>query len=89
MEFYVSKESNSYEKSNLIAEKFQSKFLSANFKVAEIKNANFYILKKSEVPAIIMELGYLSNENDKKVLVNSMEQNQIAKKIIECISELK
>lgn len=89
MEFYVSKESNYYEKSNLIAENFQTSFLNSNYKVAEIKNANFYILKKSEVPAIIMELGYLTNEIDKKNLANNNEQNQIAKKIIECISELK
>lgn len=89
MEFYVSKESNSYEKSNLIAENFQTSFLNSNYKVAEIKNANFYILKKSEVPAVIMELGYLTNEKDKKFLENNNEQNQIAKKIIECISELK
>lgn len=89
MEFYVSKESNYYEKSNLIAENFQTSFLNSNYKVAEIKNADFYILKKSEVPAIIMELGYLTNEIDKKNLANNNEQNQIAKKIIECISELK
>ncbi|PRZ28165.1 N-acetylmuramoyl-L-alanine amidase [Flavobacterium granuli] len=88
IEFYVSKESKSYEKSNLIAESFQSKFANSNYKVAEIKNANFYILKKSEVPAIIMELGYLTNKDDKKNLENSMEQNQIAKKIIECFEEL-
>tara|TARA_R110002126_G_scaffold274343_1_gene419325 strand:- start:1870 stop:2487 length:618 start_codon:yes stop_codon:yes gene_type:complete len=89
MEFYVSKESNSYEKSNLIAENFQTKFLNSNFKVAEIKNANFFILKNSKVPAVIMELGYLTNERDKKNLSNNNEQNQIAKKIIECIAELK
>ena len=89
MEFYVSKESTNYDSSNLIAEKFQTKFLNANFKVAAIKNANFYILKKSEVPALIIELGYLTNENDKKNLVNIQQQNQIAKKILECISELK
>jgi N-acetylmuramoyl-L-alanine amidase len=89
MEFYVSKESNSYKRSNLIAKNFQTKFLNSNYKVAEIKNADFYILKKSEVPAVIIELGYLTNESDKKNLANSNEQNQIAKKIIECISELK
>jgi len=89
MEFYVSKESNFYEKSNLIAENFQTKFLDSNYKVAEIKNANFHILKNSEVPAVIMELGYLTNDIDKKNLVNNNEQNQIAKKIIECFSELK
>ncbi len=88
LEFYVSKDSKSYEKSNLIAEKFQTKFSDTNWKTAEIKNANFYILQKSEVPAVIMEIGYLSNQNDKKLLENNKEQNKIAKKIIECIAEL-
>ena len=89
MEFYVSKESNAYEKSTLIASNFQTKFLNSNYKVAAIKNANFFILKNSEAPALIMELGYLTNEGDKKFLSNTAKQNQIAKKIIECIAELK
>jgi N-acetylmuramoyl-L-alanine amidase len=89
MEFYVSKESNSYEKSNVIAENFKTKFLNSNYKVAEIKNGNFFILKNSEAPAVIMELGYLTNESDKKNLANNNTQIQIAKKIIECLSELK
>lgn len=88
LEFYVSKDSKSYEKSTLIAEKFQTKFTSSNWKVNEIKNANYYILQKSEVPAIIMEIGYLSNKNDIKLLQNKKEQHQIAKNIIACIAEL-
>lgn len=88
LEFYVSKDSKSYEKSTLIAEKFQTKFTGSNWKVNEIKNANYYILQKSEVPAIIMEIGYLSNKNDIKLLQNKKEQHQIAKNIIACIAEL-
>jgi N-acetylmuramoyl-L-alanine amidase len=46
-------------------------------------------LKNSEAPAVIMELGYLTNESDKKNLANNNTQIQISKKIIECLSELK
>ncbi len=88
LEFYVSKESKSYEKSNIIAEKLQTKFATSNWKVSEIKNANFFILKVSEVPAVLMEIGYLTNKNDKKMLEDGKEQNEIAKKIINCIAEL-
>lgn len=89
LEFYVSKDSKSYEKSAVIAEKFQTKFTASNWKVNEIKTANYHILQKSEVPAVLMEIGYLSNKKDQKLMENNTEQNQIAKKIISCIAELK
>lgn len=89
LEFYVSKDSKSYEKSTVIAEKFQTKFTTSNWKVNKIKTANYHILQKSEVPAVLMEIGYLSNKKDQKLMENNTEQNQIAKKIIACIAELK
>jgi N-acetylmuramoyl-L-alanine amidase len=89
MEFYVSKETSSYEISNEIAAKFHDAFLNANFKVSAIKNANYHILKKSEVPAIIIELGYLTNETDRKYLTDDEEQNKIATSISNLISTLK
>lgn len=90
MEIYVSKENKLYEKSNAIAEKLNSKLAKDNnLKSTEIKNANFFMLKKSEVPAIIVELGYITNESDRKQLTNDNEQNRIAETIVEFISELK
>ena len=89
IEFYVSKESTNYNTSNLIAEKFQTKFLNANYKVAEIKNANFYILKKSEVPALTLEMGFISNQNDRNYITSEEGQNQIAQTILNFVSGLK
>jgi N-acetylmuramoyl-L-alanine amidase len=89
MEMYVSKENKSYEKSNVIAEKLNDKLAkNNNLKSTEIKNANFFMLKKSEVPAIIVELGYITNENDRKQLTKDLEQDRIAQTIVEFISEL-
>ncbi|MFV8466617.1 N-acetylmuramoyl-L-alanine amidase family protein [Flavobacterium sp. LB1P62] len=90
LEFYVAKETEFFEKSSEIAGRLHDKFSKdTNLKIAGIKTGPFYILKRSEVPAVIVELGYLTNENDKKYLIDDKEQNKIAKSISEFISEMK
>ena len=90
LEFYVAKETEFFEKSSGIAAKLINKFATnKNLKIATVKTGPFYILKKSDVPAIIVELGYLTNENDKKYLIDDNEQNKMAKSISEFISEMK
>ena len=90
MEFYIANESIANEKSNKIANELRNKFIqNTNLKASEIKKAPFFILKKSEVPAVLVELGYMSNLTDREYLTNDLEQNKIAATIIEFISELK
>jgi N-acetylmuramoyl-L-alanine amidase len=90
MEFYIANESIVAERSNEIAVELRNKFIQKNnLKASEIKKAPFYILKKSEVPAVLVELGYMSNLTDREYLTNDLEQNKIAATIIEFISELK
>lgn len=90
MEFYVAKESIVKERSNEIAVELRNKFIRNNaIKSSEIKNAPFHILKKSEVPAVLVELGYMSNLDDREYLTNDAQQNKIAATILEFISELK
>jgi N-acetylmuramoyl-L-alanine amidase len=90
LEFFVAKETEFFEKSTIMATQLNDKFLkNTNFKVSGVKSGPFYILKKSDVPAVIVELGYLTNENDKKYLIDDQEQNKIAKSISEFISEMK
>ncbi|MBP6181392.1 N-acetylmuramoyl-L-alanine amidase [Flavobacterium sp.] len=89
LEFYVAKETEFFKKSNEIAEKLNKKFSeNTNLKMLGIKTGPFYILKKSDVPAVIIELGYLTNENDKKYLIDDNEQNKMAKSISEFISAM-
>lgn len=89
LEFYVAKETEFFIKSNEIAAKLNDKFSeNANLKMLGIKNGPFYILKKSDVPAVIIELGYLTNENDKKYLIDEKEQNRMAQSISEFISDM-
>lgn len=90
LEFYVAKETEFFLKSNEIAEQLNDKFSeNTNLKMLGVKNGPFYILKKSDVPAVIIELGYLTNENDKKYLIDEKEQNRMAKSISEFISDMK
>jgi len=50
-----------------------------------IKEANFYILKGAQMPAILIELGYLSNPQEERQLRNSYYRQQIAEAIAQGI----
>jgi N-acetylmuramoyl-L-alanine amidase len=90
VELFVWKDSQSYEKSNEIAVNLNQKIVKDhNLKISEIKEGSFFILKNSDASAILVELGYLSNDSDKKYLTDENQQNQIAKTIVEFIAELK
>ena len=47
------------------------------------------VLKKATVPGVLIELGYLTNENDKNTLTNETEQTKIANTILDVVSTLK
>ena len=50
-----------------------------------IKSANLYILKNVNCPAITIEMGYLTNPNDNKLLTTKKGQIKIAKAIYKAI----
>lgn len=88
-EIYVSTENKAIEKSKQYAEEMAKKLEEKiTLKNRGIKSASLFILKKSEVPAICLELGFLSNDNDRDYLVSDVGQNQISNAIIEFISNL-
>lgn len=90
VEFFVSNESKSSEKSNELVEKLNLELAkNKTLKVSDAKKAPYHILKKSDVPAVLVELGYLTNADDKKYLTDDTEQNEIAKNIVSFLSELK
>lgn len=61
---------------NSVAERSRS----LGIKVYEnsIKQANFYVLKGVQIPAVLVEMGYLSNSDDRKKLNSSSVQNKLA-----------
>ena len=52
-----------------------------NTKVLGIKGAPFYVLKGARMPAILVEVGFLSNYNEERLMRNSYYRQQIAESI--------
>lgn len=89
LELFTAQENEFSEKSKEIAQKLNAKLVENDFlKENKLRTAPFFLLKKSNAPAIIIELGYLSNENDFKYLTDTNTQDKIANSISEFISEL-
>ena len=89
-EVFVSDKTTTYEKSNELAIKFANNY-SEKTKLNNrgVKTAPFMVLKKSECPAILIELGFLSNKNDRNYLTSEAGQNEIAQSILSFVSDLK
>lgn len=90
LEIFVSEKSSDYLISKEYANQFSTSFSNKTpLDVKPIKNANFYILKKSEVPSMLVELGYLSNEKDKNYIIAKENQIAIAQNILDFVSNIK
>ncbi len=84
---YVSKQNIFYEKSVENAKSLIDKISNEKLAKGEVKDANFFVIKNSKCPALVLEIGYLSNENDKTYLTSENGQNEIANKIFEFIKK--
>ncbi|WP_394757833.1 N-acetylmuramoyl-L-alanine amidase [Flavobacterium sp.] len=90
IECFVSDKSSEYVTSNELAEKLMTSFsLKTPLNIRGVKKAPFFILKKSEVPAITLEIGYISNTKDKDYISTENGQTEIAKIILDFASNLK
>lgn len=90
IEFYVSPKNVKYEKSKEIAEVLNSRLVNNhNVKSRGVKDANFTILRETEFPAITIEFGFLSNENDRVYLTSVGHHEKLANTILESIYALK
>ena len=85
IEAYVSQISSNHEKAKEQAEKLLNAISNDKLQSRGVKQANFMILKKSNCPAITLELGYLSNENDRNYITSEEGQNEIAANIVKSL----
>lgn len=63
----------------LLASKDSAKTGIKVFNNSAIKQANFYVLKGVKCPAVLVEMGYISNASDRKRLNNKNTQTRVAK----------
>ena len=89
-EVYFSDQSVTSEKSKELAQKLAAKFsMNSPLNNRGVKTAPFMVLKKSECPTMLIELGFLSNEKDRNYLTSENGQTEIAKTILDFTSDLK
>ncbi|WP_336127160.1 N-acetylmuramoyl-L-alanine amidase family protein [Mesoflavibacter sp. CH_XMU1422-2] len=81
-EIFVSDKNKQKEKSGSLALELFYSFKDRN---VEIKKADFYLLKNVEYPIALLELGYLTNENDREVLTTEKGQSELAESILNVI----
>jgi N-acetylmuramoyl-L-alanine amidase len=56
-----------------------------NIKILGVKGANFHVLRGTRMPAVLIEVGFLSNYDEECKLKNSYYRQQIADAIAEGI----
>ncbi|MBP3961085.1 N-acetylmuramoyl-L-alanine amidase [Paenibacillus lignilyticus] len=61
--------------------------IGTGFKDRGVRQADFRVIKKTTMPAVLLEAGYLSNSGDSSVLFNDAKQNKIAAEIVAGIKE--
>ena len=89
MEAFISEQSEDYEQAYqysriLLAEQFGS-----GTDKADIKTANFLLLRDSKIPAITLHLGYLSNPQDRANLQDPEYQKRLAANLYEALLEIR
>lgn len=51
----------------------------------DVKPADYYILKNTTVPAVLVEIGYLSNYNERNQLMSEEYQEKLAGELVKGI----
>lgn len=84
IELFVSENNPLKERSAEWAENLKSSF-STDFEVAEVKNANFLILKGTNCPAALVEMGFMTNPSDLEFVQSEIGQEKMARTIYNSI----
>ena len=87
---YTSESSNDQRKSSNAGRLFLTEFKQLNgIKTQDnIQKANFYVLRNSECPALLLNIGFLSNANDLVFVTDPTNQELICDKILNAIHKL-
>lgn len=62
--------------------------LGADYAIRGVKAANFFVLKNAPCPAVMLEMGFLSNEIDRKALTSKSGQREMALCILKSLKTL-
>jgi N-acetylmuramoyl-L-alanine amidase len=78
------------EQSRLFADKVQNHFIShAKRKDRGVRQAGFLVLRKSAMPSVLIELGFMSNKTEIDFMEKEMGKTQLAESIVKAFSDYK
>jgi N-acetylmuramoyl-L-alanine amidase len=88
IECLVSETNVRFSDSKRIAENFIKELgLLKEIAVNGVKQTNAYVLSKNTSPAVMLELGYLSNKSDRAYMMNPANQKRISERIISVLTK--
>jgi N-acetylmuramoyl-L-alanine amidase len=56
-----------------------------DIRIIGVKDGRFYVLKGCRMPAVLIEVGFLSNSNEERLLKNAYYRQQVAEAIFQGI----
>ena len=75
--FYFNESDNSLKLATCVQERLKE-FVDPSNKFKAKSNSNYYVLKQTEMPAVLVECGFLTNYNERQKLTNEEYQDKIA-----------
>jgi N-acetylmuramoyl-L-alanine amidase len=90
IEVYYSNENNKSDQSMEIGNHFVDKLkFRKGANASSLKNASFIVLKNTNCPAVVLEIGFLSNKQDLNYLSQSSNQKNLAEQIVSILEQIK
>jgi N-acetylmuramoyl-L-alanine amidase len=80
---FVSKENSFYNQSKDIAQILIEGISCESLTKGKVSDANFMLPRNVECPAVLLEIGFLSNVNDRNFITSEKGQTEIATRILE------
>ncbi len=84
-EIHVSPMNTYFEQAKSLGEKIGKNVSSLGFENLGIVETNSKVLRDSQAPTVMIEIGYLTNDDDRKYLTNEANYPKIADKILESL----
>lgn len=77
------------EESLLLTKTIQNETTASTTEKGIIKQAPFFVIENTQMPSVLIELGFLSNRREAKKLTNPEYQDEIAKRLAQAILQYK